>query len=139
MSLQRRIFSSFLSIAALLVLNACQEKYTESYYYTHPQALKVRLHECQKENEIPESSNTSCAVAYKAAVQMTRLSQAFVNSPADFGQRILRSQIRAANTAKQLEIAEKAQLPTANLKKQVAAEEQHVDNLRAIVGLFIQM
>ena len=139
MSLKNRMLPALLLIGALLSLSACGEKRTESYYYTHPEALKTFLHQCQHDGGTPETFNMPCAVAYSAAVQMTRLSQAFINSQADFGQRILRSQIRVVNTAKQLEVAEKAQLPVAELKKQLAAEKQHVDNLRAIVGLFIQI
>ena len=138
MILKNRILPVLLLTGALLSLSACEEKRTESYYYTHPETLKTFLHQCQNDGGTPETFNVPCAVAYSAAVQMTRLSQAFINNQADFGQRILRSQIRAVNTAKQLDIAEKAHLPTAELKRQLADEKQHVDNLRAIVGLFIQ-
>lgn len=137
--LKGRIFPALVLVGALLSLSACQEKRTESYYYTHPETLKTFLRQCQADGGTPETFNVPCSVAYNAAVQMTRLSQAFINNQADFGQRILRSQIRVVNTEKQLEIAEKANLPVAELKKQLAAEKQHVDNLRAIVGLFIQI
>ncbi len=126
-------------LGALLSLSACQEKHNEAYYYMHPNTLKLFLNNCQSEGGTPETFNVPCAVAYSAAVQMTRLSQAFINSQADFGQRILHSQIRAVDLAEQVEIAEKAHVPVAELKKQLADEEQHVDNLRAIVGLFIQI
>ena len=139
MSLKNRMLPALLLTGALLSLSACGEKRTESYYYTHPDTLKIFLHQCQNDGGTPETFNVPCAVAYNAAVQMTRLSQAFINSQADFGQRILRSQIRVVNTEKQLDIAEKAQLPVAELKQQLANEKQHVDNLRAIVGLFIRI
>lgn len=134
-----KIFPVTFLLGALLFLSACQEKHNEAYYYTHPDTLKLFLNKCQNEGGTPETFNVPCAVAYSAAVQMTRLSQAFINSQADFGQRILRSQIRAVDLAKQVQIAEKAHLPVAELKNQLADEEQHVDNLRAIVGLFIQI
>jgi len=136
---KRRVFPALLLMGALFSLTACEEKRTESYYYTHPETLKTVLRQCQNDGGTPETFNVPCSVAYNAAVQMTRLSQAFINNQAEFGQRILRSQIRAVNTANQLEIAEKAHLPVAELKKQLADEQQHVDNLRAIVGLFIQI
>ena len=139
MSLKNRMLPALFLIGALLSLSACGEKRTESYYYTHPETLKTFLHQCQNDGGIPDNFNVSCAVAYNAAVQMTRLSQAFINNQADFGQRILRAQIRAVNTEKQLVVAEKAQLPVAELKKQLADEKQRVDNLRAIVGLFIRI
>lgn len=124
---------------ALLSLSACQEKRSESYYYTHPETLKTFLQRCQRDGGTPDTFNVPCAVAYNAAVQMTRLSQAFINNQTAFGQRILHSQIRAARTAAQLEMAEKAHMPSADLKKQLADEEEHVANLRAIVGLFIRI
>lgn len=139
MKLKLTLLPALLLTGSLLCLSACQEKRTESYYYTHPETLKIFLHQCQNDGGTPETFNVPCAVAYNAAVQMTRLSQAFINNQADFGQRILRAQIRAVNTAKQLAVAEKAHLPVAELKKQLADEEQHVNNLRAIVGLFIQI
>lgn len=139
MMFKNRCLSVLVLASALLSLSACEEKRTESYYYTHPDTLKTFLHQCQNDGGTPETFNVPCAVAYNAAVQMTRLSQAFINNQVDFGQRILRSQIRVVNTEKQLAIAEKAHLPVAELKRQLADEQQHVDNLRAIVGLFIQI
>ncbi|MES2203668.1 MAG: EexN family lipoprotein [Pseudomonadota bacterium] len=139
MSVKNRILPVLLLTGVLLSLSGCDNKRTEAYYYTHPETLKTFLRQCQSEGGTPDTFNVPCSVAYNAAVQMTRLSQAFINNQTDFGQRILRSQIRVVNTEKQLAIAEKAQLPVAELKKQLAAEKQHVDNLRAIVGLFIQI
>ncbi len=139
MNFKLSIFSTALLTGMLLCLTACNEKRSESYYYTHPETLKVVLRQCQREGGTPETFNPPCATAYRAAVQMTKLSQVFMISQADFGQRILRSQIRAANITLQLEAAEKAHSSVKALEKQLAAEEQHINNLRAIVGLFIRI
>lgn len=120
-------------------LSGCQEKHDESYYFTHPEMLKQVLAECQRKGGSPGTFDAPCALAYHTAVRMTRLSQAFITSQTNFGQRILRSQTRAAEIAKQLEVAKKAHLPVGELDKQLAAEERQTNNLRAIVGLFIRI
>ena len=139
MSSKFSMFLVALLTGALLCLAACEEKRSESYYYTHPETLKVVLQQCQREDGTPETFTLPCATAYRAAVQMTKLSQAFMDNQTDFGQRILRSQIRAANIVTQLQAAESAHSPVNDLEKQLADEEQHINNLRAIVGLFIRM
>lgn len=128
----------FLSIC-LAGLSACEEKYTESYYFSHPEALKLVLRECQQAGETPENFGARCKQAYNTAVHMTNLVKAFSSSQTEFGQRIMRAQIRAVDLRRQLEIAQKAHLPDAELKKQLASAQQNVKNLRAIVSLFIQM
>ena len=131
--------ATFLCVGLFLGLIGCKQKYTESYYFSHPQALKHTLQQCQKMGD-PENFNAHCKLAYNTALRMTRLIQAFVNNQVEFGQRILRAQIRVADLEAQLHIAEKAHLPTERaLRKQLSNAQKNVDNLRAIVGMFMQM
>lgn len=139
MKFKQSVMVMFFFAGSLLCLNACEEKRTESYYFTRPEVLKTFLRQCQEEQGAPENFNASCVVAYKAAVQMTRLSRAFVDNQTNFGQRILHAQIRVAKIEKQLKIAEEAHLPLVELKGQLKRETQQVSKLRAIVGLFIQV
>ena len=123
----------------LLGLSACKEKHTESDYFSRPQTLKSDLQECQKNGGTPDTFDAHCKLAYNTAVRMSRLMHDFVANQTEFGQRIMRAQIHVVELSQQLDIAEKANLPTVPaLKKQIANAEQNVKNLRAIVGIFVQ-
>lgn len=139
MSFKSLVLSIVFVTGAIVSLSACQEKRSESYYYTHPDVLRAELLVCQKKWATPEEFDAHCALAYRSAMWLTRLSKAFVQSQTDFGQRILRSQLRVAAIEAQLKIAEKDHAPVEALKKQLAAAQQHVDNLRAVVALFIRI
>ncbi len=122
-----------------LALTACKKEYTSSYYFTHPEILKVELHQCQQNNGAPSTFDAHCMLAYNTAMHMSRLMRDFMQNQTEFGQRILRAQIRAADLASQLRIAEQAHLPTeSSLRKQLKNTEQRVSNLRAIVAFFIR-
>jgi hypothetical protein len=130
----------FLLVGACLGLTGCEQKYTESYYFSHPDRLKSVLQQCQMSGGTPETFDTRCKLAYNTAVRMTRLMQAFVSNQTEFGQRIMRAQIHVAELSQQWQIAKKARLPTASLlKKRLVNAQKNVDNLRAIVGIFVQM
>lgn len=133
------IFPLLVLMSSVFLLSACNEKKTDSYYFAHPNKLKSVLQHCQAQRETPESADATCAQAYRVAMKMANLSRAFIASQTDFGQRILRAQIRAADLAKQLSVAQQEGESTVELQKQLAAEEQRVVNLRAIVALFIQI
>lgn len=119
----------------VFLLSACQEQKSETYYFSHPEALKRVVLECQK----TETLDAQCVQAYHTMAHLRNLSQAFIQSQTDFGQRILRAQIRAADLSEQLAIAKKDHAPTEKLEKQLAAAEQNINNLRAVVGLFIRI
>lgn len=135
----KSVMLSIVLAGAVISLSACQEKRDEYYYYTHTDTLRSELQACQKKWSTPETFDANCALVYRSAVWLTKWSQAFVESQTDFGQRILRSQVRVANTELQLKAAEQAHAPAEALKKQLAVEQQHVDNLRAVVALFIRI
>lgn len=131
--IMHKIKCGFVSCALALGLAACQEKHSKSYYFTHPDSLKKALMQCQSYDA------AYCRTAYHAAQQMTQLSHAFVASQTNFGQRILRAQIRVVELSKQLKAAKEGHGAVKLLEQQLTLEQQRVNNLLAIVALFVQV
>ncbi|MCD8499611.1 MAG: hypothetical protein LRY43_00280 [Gammaproteobacteria bacterium] len=110
------ILSDFLRFIGLVSvfsfsLIGCKPVNTESYYFEHPKVLQSVLLDCRKNGDTPVTFNSQCQLAYQTAVTMTNLMQAFVDSPTEFGQRILHAQIHASELSQALILAEKANLP----------------------------
>lgn len=114
-------------------LIACQEKYTESYYFSHPSVLNKVLTRCQS------SFTTDCRTAYHAAQNMTQLSRSFAKNQAAFGQRILRAQIRWVALSQKLKLAQPGSAEYSSRQQQCRAQQRRVQDLLAIVGLFVRI
>ncbi len=139
-------------IVLALMVSGCKNKKSLTYLMQHPHYVQEEIKKCQPGERLSQDKAHYCDLVLYAAANLTSLINEMEEDPQEFGARILREQIKFANTKQTLELAEKnmaslksqslpstelqkAQAQLNEIKKSYHEQKRQITVLLAVVGI----
>lgn len=103
----------------------------------HPRFLEYKLHSCDKLSMAEFRQSDSCQLAFAQAHDLQEYSKSFIASQTDFGEAILRTQMKVSELEKQLANANNDTSSIAELTKQITELQTEVKKRLFVISLYM--
>lgn len=127
-----------LLVCTLLLLSGCNQEKTMSYYLTHPQEIQSAYDDCIYAKDQGSQKPTDCVLVYRAIPVVQANLTELINSPWQFGLKIMHAQSTLVKLRDALKIASKGnstQQEVINLQAAIAAQQIQVESRYALIRL----
>lgn len=125
---------------AILMLSACKKDYSVEYYFTHPYLLHEQILACQDMSTQNSDASKNCNNASEALLVLREMSQAFMTDHDEFGDKVIKLQMKVANLQQQIIVAKASSdnKKIIELQAQLNSNQIILSRMLFIIGQFVR-
>lgn len=122
----------------LLTLSGCQQEKTMNYFLTHPQEIQSTYDDCINAKDRGSQKPTDCMLVYRVIPVVQANLTELINSPWQFGLKIMHAQSALVKLLSELKIASQGKATrqeVMNLQAAIAAQRTQIESRYALIRL----